>query len=88
MLIDEAALNGASPRALLQAYEAILGELRRQGVSRTSDAPVGQYAEWLDARVLGATLAANATKSYDLELARRLIPRANWPATPVAEPDR
>lgn len=67
VLIDESALNGASPRELLQAYEAILGELRRQGVSRTSDAPIGQYAEWLAARVLNANLAANAMKSYDLD---------------------
>jgi len=67
MLIDETALHGASPRALLQTYEAILTELRRQGVSRTSDAAVGQYAEWLAARVLGAQLAPNSKKSYDLD---------------------
>ena len=57
----------ATELELLRQYEAILTELLRRGVSRTYDAPVGQYAEWLAARILGGTLEANSVKSYDLQ---------------------
>ena len=51
---------------LLRSYEAILEELIQRGVSRTYDAPVGQYAEWLAEQRLDGKRAANAEKSYDL----------------------
>ena len=57
---------------LLAGYAGILAELRRRGVVRTNNAPVGDYAEWLAARALGGEIVANASeKSYDLRLPRR-----------------
>jgi hypothetical protein len=40
-------LKSTPTRRLLVAYESILAELRRREVVRTSDAPLGQWAEWL-----------------------------------------
>lgn len=59
-------LRSATEVELLVTYETILDELVRRQVSRTRDAPVGQYAEWLAAKRLGGELAANSVKSYDL----------------------
>ena len=66
MLIDSVALRTAPELDLLATYESILAELARRGVIRTNDSPVGQYAEWLAARVLGGVLEANSVKSHDL----------------------
>jgi hypothetical protein len=52
---------------LLAGYASTLTELRRRGVIRSNNAPAGDYGEWLVAKALGATIAANAAmKSYDL----------------------
>ncbi|WP_328609937.1 hypothetical protein OG943_12695 [Amycolatopsis sp. NBC_00345] len=51
---------------LLGGYAAILQELRDRNVVRTRNAPVGDYAEYLAARVYGGELVANSVKSYDL----------------------
>lgn len=54
---------------LLSGYANILAELRRRGVVRSANAPAGDYAEWLCARALGATLVVNfSVKSHDLVL--------------------
>jgi hypothetical protein len=66
MLIDVDRLQSATELELLVTYETILSELFRRNVTRTFDAPVGQYAEWLAAAVLGGELAANSVKSYDM----------------------
>lgn len=58
---------------LLRRYAAILAELRARGVVRTSNAPLGDYAEWLALRVYGGTLAPNSAKSYDIATAGRRI---------------
>ncbi len=59
-------IETATELELLRQYEAILTELVRRGVSRTYDAPVRQYAEWLAVQRLGGQLAANSVKSYGL----------------------
>jgi hypothetical protein len=51
---------------LLGRYAAILAELRDRNVVRTRNAPLGDYAEYLAAKVYRGTLAANSVKSYDL----------------------
>lgn len=51
---------------LLQNYEKILNELMQLGVSRTYDAPNGQYAEGLAEQRLNGTRATLSEKSYDL----------------------
>ena len=66
VLIDPQILQDARELDLLSTYESILAELARRGVIRTNDSPVGQYAEWLAARVLDGTLEANSVKSHDL----------------------
>ena len=53
---------------LLAGYAATLGELKARGVIRTSNAPAGDYGEWLVARAFGVPLEANSAKSYDLVL--------------------
>ena len=54
---------------LLAQYAATLVELRRRGVLRTNNAPLGDYAEWLLHRALGGALAnSTSAKSYDLTL--------------------
>jgi hypothetical protein len=50
---------------LLQCYAQILKELRLRKIIRTSNNPVGDYTEWLVAKQLGLTLAANSTSGYD-----------------------
>jgi hypothetical protein len=56
----------ASTPALLAQYASILVELRRRGVVRTRNAPLGDYAEYVAKLVYGGTLAPNSEKSYDV----------------------
>ncbi len=59
----------SSTQELLSGYAATLAELRRRGVVRTNNAPIGDYSEWLLARTLGGTLAeSTSARSYDLAL--------------------
>lgn len=51
---------------LLSQYAQILAELRARGVVRTSNAPLGDYAEHMALSVYGGALAPNSAKSYDL----------------------
>jgi hypothetical protein len=60
-------VEAMSVAELLGGYARILAELRRRGVVRTNNAPVGDYAELLVAAALGGDLAASVSeKSYDL----------------------
>ncbi len=58
-------LGELSNSELLQAYAAILSELRKRGVLRSSDNPVADYTEWLVCSKLNLTLATKSTKGYD-----------------------
>ena len=72
---------------LLEAYAAILAELRRRRVVRTNNAPVGDYAEWLVAQAFNGELAGStASKSYDLTLPdrRRVQVKARLVSRPPA----
>ncbi|WP_394550602.1 DUF6998 domain-containing protein [Agromyces sp. MMS24-JH15] len=60
-------LRGATTPDLLGQYADILAELRARGVVRTSNAPLGDYAEYVALEVYGGELAANSAKSYDLK---------------------
>jgi hypothetical protein len=60
-------LSGLGVAELLRVSAAAAGELRRRGVLRTGNAPLGDYAEWLALRAFGGSLAPNSEKSYDLE---------------------
>jgi hypothetical protein len=50
---------------LLQRYYEILDELRSRDIVRTSNSPIGDYAEWLVAKQLGLSLVANSNSGYD-----------------------
>lgn len=63
---EERPLGEASVPGLLGQYAAILAELRARGIVRTSNAPLGDYAEYLTQQVYGGDLAANSVRSYDL----------------------
>lgn len=51
---------------LLDVYGAVLTELRRRGLVRTNNAPIGDLAEYCAALVYGGVLAPNSEPSYDL----------------------
>lgn len=67
--MDPESLQTESVPDLLGHYAAILRELRRRGVVRTGNAPLGDYAEHLAAQVYRGELVANSVKSYDLQAA-------------------
>lgn len=50
----------------VSTYRGILRELKNRGVIRTTNAPTGDYAEFLVARLLGVELAPNSEKSWDV----------------------
>jgi hypothetical protein len=54
-----------SDTELLGLWAAVMEELRRRGVVRSSNNPVADYAERLVADRLGLELAANSTAGYD-----------------------
>jgi hypothetical protein len=67
-MMDEPDLSQASVAELGRLYRRILSELRRRGVLRTGNPPVGEYAEWLVVRATGGLLAANPSQSsWDVE---------------------
>jgi hypothetical protein len=59
-------LGVLSVEELLRLSREAVGELRKRGVVRTGNAPVGDYAEWLVRQITGGELAANSTKSHDV----------------------
>jgi hypothetical protein len=58
-------LSNLSVRELLALNAAATTELRARAVVRTGNNPVGDYTEWLVAKALGLTLAANSASGYD-----------------------
>ena len=50
---------------LLQLHSSIIEELKRRGVVRTKNNPVGDYTEWLVAQGLGLELATNSSAGFD-----------------------
>ena len=52
-------------RELLATYAAVLRELRDRGVVRTSNSPVGDYAEYLTSIAMGLALNANSNSGCD-----------------------
>jgi hypothetical protein len=58
---------------LLGIYGQVLEELRERGVIRSTNAPTGDYAEWLVQRALGGELQPNSNKSADLIVRKKKI---------------
>ena len=63
--MNEVDLTQPSERELLQLHSAIINELKRRGVVRTRNNPVGDYTEWLVAKALNLELAGNSAAGYD-----------------------
>lgn len=59
-------LASLTPRQLLAQYSEILSELIHRGVIRSRNAPAGDYAEVLVARLYMGELARPSVKSYDV----------------------
>lgn len=78
-------LSLASAADLLALQAATISELRDRRILRTSNPPVGDYAEWLVARALGSELEMNANPSYDLTstVYGRVQVKARVVSTPV-----
>lgn len=57
--------RGSSPVDLLRLYAAVLEELRAQGVIRTRNNPVADYAEWLVSQKSGLKLMRNSYTGHD-----------------------
>ncbi len=55
-----------STAQLLASYRAIMRELRDRGVTRTGNAPTGDYAEYLVNKLVRGDLAPNSEKSFDV----------------------
>jgi len=58
-------LGARTPLDLLRLQAGAVEELRRRGIVRTGNNPVGDYAEHLCARAFGWTLATNSTAGLD-----------------------
>jgi len=59
------ALSAESAPSLLALYSAVVEELHGRGVVRSTNNPVGDYAEYLTARAFGLSLAGNSSIGYD-----------------------
>lgn len=64
-LVHGAGMDRLSTAQLFSTYRSILRELKNRGVIRTTNAPTGDYAEFLIARLLGVNLAPSSEKSWD-----------------------
>ena len=50
---------------LLQTHSAVIAELRRRGVVKTKNNPIGDYTEWLVCNRLGLETQDNSKASFD-----------------------
>ena len=58
-------LSATSVPELLRLYTEVLDELRRRGVTRSTNNPAADYTEHLVSTKLGLTLAANSASGFD-----------------------
>jgi hypothetical protein len=58
-------LSGFSPSALLALHAQIADELRSRGITRSSNNPTGNLAEYLFCEAFGWTQAGNSNRSVD-----------------------
>lgn len=65
VLTHRHALTAESAPALLALYSAIVEELHERGIVRSTNNPVGDYAEYLTARAFDLSLAGNSSIGYD-----------------------
>ena len=72
-MTDKLRLGDRGISDLLGIYSQVLEELRERDVIRSTNAPTGDYAEWLVRRALGGKLQPSSNKSADLIVSRKKI---------------
>ena len=50
---------------LLQTHEAVIDEVRRRGVVKSRNNPVGDYPEWLVCNRIGLEVQGNSQAAFD-----------------------
>jgi hypothetical protein len=58
-------LSGLSPAALLALHAQVADELRARGITRSSNNPTGDLAEYLCCRAYGWSQSGNSNRSID-----------------------
>ena len=58
-------LETMSEVELLQTTSAVIAELRRRGVVKTNNNPIGDYTEWLVCNRLGLKVQGNSRAAFD-----------------------
>ena len=58
-------LRTMSEVELLQTHSAVIAELRRRGVVKTKNNPIGDYTEWLVCNRLGFQVKGNSQRAFD-----------------------
>lgn len=58
-------LSGLSPSALLALHAQVADELRSRGITRSSNNPTGDLAEYLFCKAFGWTQSGNSNRSID-----------------------
>ena len=58
-------LHAMSEVELLQTHGAVIAELRRRGVVKTNNNPIGDYTEWLVCHRLGLKVQGNSQSAFD-----------------------
>ncbi len=64
-MVEMTDLSEKSPQELLRLYADILDELRRRGITRSSNNPVADIAEYLFCKAFGWNLEDNSTAHFD-----------------------
>ena len=58
-------LRAMSEVELLRTHNAVIDELRRRGVVKTKNNPIGDYTEWLVCNRLGLKVQRNSQSAFD-----------------------
>lgn len=58
-------LQAMSEVELLRTHKATIDELRRRGVVKTNNNPIGDYTEWLVCNRLGLEMQGNSQSAFD-----------------------
>jgi hypothetical protein len=67
MKLDTADLKSLSTEKLFALYRGVMKELLHRQIIRTTNAPAGDYAEYLVAKAFDGQLADNSAKSWDVD---------------------
>ena len=63
--MSEVDLRSLSTGDLLRTYSSLIGELRKRGIVRSSNAPAGDYSEFLFCKAFGWERQTNSAAGFD-----------------------